>query len=106
MRSIQRKSTPRVKRGRVQKKTNWSLTGDYYCIPQPLPAIDRRDPGPGYRHLLYRKDIYAFIQLLPEWQELSRGLNAVVLAPGTWNTGGYIRVAGCRRRRVHLRLGA
>lgn len=87
--TFNRKSTPRVKRGRVQKKNNWSLTGDYYIVPQALPVIDRRDPGRGYRHLLYQKDIHAFIALLPEWQELSRGLNAVVLAPGSWRTDGY-----------------
>jgi hypothetical protein len=92
MRIPQRKSTPRVKGGRVQKKNNWSLTGDYYITPQAYPVVDRLDPGPGYRHLLYRKDIYAFIDLLPEWQELSVGLNAVILAPGSWGDDGSYEV--------------
>jgi hypothetical protein len=88
----QRKSAPRVKGGRVQKKNNWSLTGDYYITPQALPVVDRLDPGPGYRHLLYRKDIHVFVGLLPDWQELSIGLNAVVLAPGSWGDDGSYSV--------------
>jgi hypothetical protein len=79
----------------VQKKNNWSPTGDYYITPQPLLMVDRLDPGPGFQHLLYRKDIYAFIELLPDWQELSVGLNAIVLAPGSWaDDGAYGMPAG------------
>src|SRR5258706_3117797 len=38
MRTMQRgnrKSAPRVIKGRVQKKNNWSLSVDYYRAPQP-----------------------------------------------------------------------
>ena len=89
MTTFNRKATPRDKRGRVQKKNNWVETPGYYNTPQALPFIDRRRPGAGYRHFLKKRDIYAFIDLLPDWPELSRGLNAIVLAPGQWDADGY-----------------
>jgi hypothetical protein len=79
---MNRKSAPRVKRGEVQKKNNWARTPHYYNSEQALPVVDRQRPGQGYRHLLLRRDIEAFIAILPEWAELSKGLNAIVLAPG------------------------
>jgi hypothetical protein len=89
MRSVNRKTSPRVIGGLVQKKNNWAETADYYDTEQPLPVIDRRRPGKGFRHLLKRKDILDFIGILPEWKELSVGLNAIVLAPGSWDIYGY-----------------
>jgi hypothetical protein len=75
--------------GKVQRKNNQSLTGDYYIIEQRMPVIDRKRPGKGFRHLLKQKDIYDFIGILPDWTELSVGLNAIVLAPGRWTAFGY-----------------
>ena len=89
MRQINRKSTPRVKNGCVQKKNNWAEAADYYNTAQALPVIDRKRPGDGYRHLLKQKDIYDFIAILPDWSELSKGLNGIVLCPGESNTDGY-----------------
>jgi hypothetical protein len=86
---VNRKTTPRVKRGRVQKKNNWELTPNYYSHIQPIPVIDRRRPGEGYRHLLLQRDIELFISILPDWDELAKGLDAIVLAEGEWNTNGY-----------------
>ena len=89
MRSLNRKSTPRVVNGTVRKKNNWDPSPSYYCTPQPLPVVDRKRPGEGYRHVLYQRDIHQFIALLPDWDELAIGLNAVVLAPGEYDTDGY-----------------
>jgi len=36
-----------------------------------------------------QRDIEAFIRLLPDWPELSCGLNAIVLAPGEYSIGGW-----------------
>lgn len=36
-------------------------------------------------------DVERFIELLPDWEELSRGLDAVVLAPGSHYSYGYHR---------------
>ena len=89
MRQINRKSTPKVIDGRVQKKNDWDWTPSYYNTPQPTPLIDRQRPGKGYRHVLKQRDIETFIGLLPDWNELSKGLNAIVLAPGEYSIGGW-----------------
>jgi len=86
---INRKSTPHVVDGRVQKKNNPEWTANYYTAAPPAPVIDRQRPGPGYRHVLMQRDVEAFIKLLPDWAELSRGLNAIVLAPGERNLNGW-----------------
>ena len=89
MRQINRKATPKVVGGRVQKKSDPETSPSYYDTPQALPVIDRQRPGKGYRHVLMQRDIETFIGLLPEWAELSRGLNAIVLAPGERGLNGY-----------------
>jgi hypothetical protein len=93
---MNRKSTPKVKHGRVQKKNNHVTTPDYYNSEQASTLIDRRRPCTGYRHLLLRRDIEEFIALLPDWNELSTGLNAIVLAPGQdamgWHEPGVVHV--------------
>ena len=86
---INRKSAPGVACGRVQKKNNPEWTANYYTTAPPSLTIDRQRPGQGYRHVLMQRDVEAFIKLLPDWAELSRGLNAIVLAPGERNTNGW-----------------
>lgn len=44
-------------------------------------VIIRRKPGPGAQHLLKVEDIRRFIEIIPNWEELSAGLDAVVLVP-------------------------
>lgn len=89
MRRINRKTNPKVAGGSVQKKNNWIPTADYYNSEQKLPIVDRRRPGKGFRHLLKARDIHDFISILPDWNELSAGLNAIVLARGSWDAFGY-----------------
>jgi hypothetical protein len=93
---VNRRSAPKVKGGRVQKKNNWTPTPTYYNAEQPLPVIDRQRPGRGFRHLLRRRDIEDFIAILPDWDELSNGLNAIVLAPGGgamgWHEPGVVHI--------------
>lgn len=89
MHNVNRKSTPAVRGGRVQKKNDWTRTPNYFNTPQRWPVIDRQRPGAGYRHFLLRRDVEKFIGLLPDWNELSVGLNAIVLAPGEYSTGGW-----------------
>ncbi len=97
IRQNNRKATPKVIGGRVQKKNNREWTANYYNTPQPMPLIDRQRPGKGYRHVLMQRDVKRFIGLLPDWNELSQGLNAIVLAPGErflngWHTRGVVAV--------------
>jgi hypothetical protein len=94
MRTTNRKATPRVVKGKVQKKNNWQRSTNYYTTPLPgMVAIDRKRPGEGYKHVLNKSDIYRFLELLPDWNTLAVGLNAVVLAPGRdrWD-GGYFNL--------------
>jgi hypothetical protein len=78
-----------VRQGRVQKKNNQTLTGNYYNAWLPQLIVDRRRPGPGYRHLLSASDVYRFLKLLPDFQDLTRGLNGIVLASGNPECFGY-----------------
>jgi hypothetical protein len=87
---MHRKTAPKVRDGRVLRKNNWDLArDDYHRLAQTEPLIDRRRPGDGYRHLLTCADIGEFISLLPDWDELAVGLDAIFLAPGEWNTDGW-----------------
>jgi hypothetical protein len=83
------KTTPRVKDGKVQKKNRWRQSPNYYLTDSGKLVIERHNPGRGHRHVLSRDDVESFIRLIPEWGELSRGLNAILLAPGEENTSGY-----------------
>lgn len=79
----------RVVDGVVQFKNRHRPTPNYYNTPQEVPAIDRERPGPGRRHLLKKRDIIDFISILPDWEELSKGLNAILLARAEDNTAGW-----------------
>jgi hypothetical protein len=89
-RAMHRKTTPKVKAGRVQQKNRWTpAPDDYHRVEQTIPVVDRKRPGDGYRHLLRRLHLEKFIFLLPDWDQLSHGLDAIVLAPGEWDSEGW-----------------
>jgi hypothetical protein len=70
----------RVRDGRVQKKNNWARDrGDYRAWTQAEIRIDRKDPGYGSRHLVTVAQLREFLALLPDWDQLTVGLNAIVL---------------------------
>ncbi len=89
MAGFNRKTTPKVKGGQVCKKNNWKDTPNYWNTPQEIPQLDRERPGRGYRHLLKQNDLLYFISILPDWDELSKGLDAVLLAHGGQNADGW-----------------
>jgi hypothetical protein len=89
MRRFHRVTNPRVIDGKVQKKNRRDLSPNCFRTVRPIPVLERHKPGVGYRHVLKLKDVAAFTGLLPDWSELSQGLNAVVLAPGKWNADGW-----------------
>jgi hypothetical protein len=73
----------RVKSGRVQRKNNWVPDHrDYYARPQAEIQIERDDPGRGYRHVVTVAQLRAFIELLPDWDELAVGLEAIAITSG------------------------
>ncbi len=92
----------KVQGGRVLRKNNHALArGDYLLRAQDEIRIDRRGPGPGFRHLLTVADLRAFLALLPEWDELAIGLDAVVLDAGGdgmgWHRYGVVAVCAWER---------
>ena len=84
-----RKSAPGVKNGRVLTKNRLDLTPSYWNTPQPVTVFDREKPGRGYRHLLDTRTLVDFVELLPEWEETSKGLDAVLLATGSPFSDGW-----------------
>jgi len=91
VRPIHRKTSPKVRGGKVQRKNRTALSPSYGRTPLDRPVVDRQRPGPAYRHLLTKQHVYQFIDLLPEWDDLSKGLKAIVLAPGEAGSFGWHR---------------
>jgi hypothetical protein len=84
-----RKTAPKVKDGRVQKKNRHSLTPTYWNTRQDSFQLDIEKPGKGYKHFLKKRHISKFLQLLPNWEELNVELDAVILAKGGGADGWY-----------------
>ncbi|MEO0649311.1 MAG: hypothetical protein AAFZ65_01370 [Planctomycetota bacterium] len=84
-----RKTSPRVIGGKVQRKNNWTLTRDWSQTEVPGLAFARERPGVGHRHYLRKRDVERFVHLLPEWEQLSEGLDAVLLAEADGDVQGY-----------------
>ena len=51
-------------------------------------VIDRESPGRGYRHVITKRDLQAFIDLIPDWGALSHRLERIILAPGNSDDDG------------------
>ncbi|MEM7172061.1 MAG: hypothetical protein AAF530_17965 [Pseudomonadota bacterium] len=79
---FKRRSASSGFRGRLKAKNRDYVTPSYWNTEQPLPMLDKERPGQGYRHILRREDLYAFIEMIPNWDELAKGLDGVLLAPG------------------------
>ncbi len=54
---MNRKTTPKVKNGRVQRKNRHELTPNYWNTRQDSIQIDIENPGKGYKHFLKKRDI-------------------------------------------------
>jgi hypothetical protein len=88
--TVARKTAPGVSGGRVQKKNHWGPTDDPFKSVQPELRLEQKKPGPGFRHVVSRADVKAFIEIIPDWPELSRGIDMIKLAPGRYgNFGTY-----------------
>lgn len=77
-------------------------TPSYWNTALNEPVVDKERPGYGYRHILRKGDILEFIELIPNWDELSRDLNAIVLAQGEedlegWYTEGVVGICAWPR---------
>ena len=97
-----RKTTPKVRNGKVQRKNRCRPTSNYYNTPQNVPALDHQRPGKGHRHVIRKKHLVDFVSILPDWEELSTGLNVVLLAPyeddaDGWHEPGVVAVCAWPR---------
>jgi hypothetical protein len=106
MYSFPRKTAPKVRDGKVQRKNRWRETPNCYNSEQPEPVIDRQRPGWGYRHLVRKEDLRRFIRLIPNWNEISIGLNVLILARGNegymgWHRRGLVALCGWNRNIIH-----
>ena len=101
MKRLQRKTNPGVVAGTVQKKNRTDRSPTVYSAAGSL-AVYRDKPGFGYRHVLRQEDVRTFLPLLPDWERLAEGLNAIVLAPGDpqcdgWHWPGVVAICAWER---------
>ncbi len=94
MRYNHRKTTPKVRGGKVQRKDRADLTPNYWSHAPSELVFDKDRPGAGYRHLLKKRDIVRFLELLPDWQELGKGVRAILLAEGEQGVYGWYNTRG------------
>jgi hypothetical protein len=90
MRSQPRRNALRTRDGRVRKKNNWTADrGDYFAWPQTEIRLARKRPGPGYKHVVTIRQLREFIKLLPDWDKVAVGLDAIVLDQGREDAMGW-----------------
>ena len=98
-----RKTTPKVKNGKVQKKNRVARTPNYWNTRQAELQLDVEKPGKGFKHYLKKRDILTFLQLLPNREELNVELDAVILAqgggPDGWYSDGVIAICAWEKDR-------
>jgi hypothetical protein len=101
MRSSQRKTGTKVRDGKVTRKNRTELSNHYSQVRQFETVIDRLRPGEGYKHYLTIADVRRFIGILPDWDELSAGLDAIILDEGGgrmgWHWDGVVAVCAWER---------
>ena len=69
-----RRTATKVKDGRVQRKNRHRPTGhDGY-------VLDRESPGRGFRHVVSKRDVQAFIDIVPDWRCFSERFERIILA--------------------------
>jgi hypothetical protein len=89
---VHRRTATRVVGGRAMRKNNWRRDrGDYHVWPQAEIRLDRRAPGRGFRHLVTIAQLRAVVELLPAWDTIAVGLDAVVLDSGQHDVMGWQR---------------
>ncbi|MGC3944677.1 MAG: hypothetical protein QM762_09170 [Chryseolinea sp.] len=86
---MNRKTTPKVKDGKVQKKNRHEETPNYWNTRQSVLQIDIESPGKGYKHFLKKRDIVQFLEILPHWEEIKIEFDAILLARGNGRSDGW-----------------
>jgi hypothetical protein len=89
MSSYNRKADPKVIGGKTQRKNNWVRSANRAQVRPDEIFVERRDPGKGYKHVVSRRQVIAFLNLLPDWGEISQGLRGVSLSEGGRGRDGW-----------------
>jgi len=105
MRHRNRKTTPKVIGGAVLRKNNHKKTPNYWNTEQKDVVIDVEKPGKGFKHFLKKRDIIKFLSLIPNWREVSKDLDAIVLSSadidcdGFYNNDGVICISAWEKEK-------
>src|SRR4051812_20138493 len=79
-----RRNATKVKNGKVQRKNNHVPTGGLGYV------LDRESPGRGFRHVVSKRDLQVFVDLISDWDKLSVRLERILLCtPGDGYDGMY-----------------
>ena len=82
--SYNRRTATRIKDGRVQRKNRHLPTGLLGYV------LDRESPGRGFRHVVSKRDVQTFIDVIPDFHRLCQRLERIVLAcPNSGDDGAY-----------------
>lgn len=81
--SSNRRTACKIKDGRVQRSNRHLSTGLQGYV------LDRESLGAGCRHVVSKRDVQAFIDIIPNWQHLSQRLERIMLARRSSDDGSY-----------------
>jgi hypothetical protein len=80
---MNRKTAMKVQGGRARRKNNWKPDRhDYWARTQDEIRLDKLAAGSGYRLLMRIDQLRTVIHMLPHWEHVAVGLDAIALAPG------------------------
>jgi hypothetical protein len=74
-----------VKGGKVQKKNNHQLT------PRRGFVVDRETPRKGCKHVVTKREIFDFVEILPDWRNLIYGIERIRLSAGREGCDAFYR---------------
>ena len=80
-----RKTSPKVIGGHVQRKNNHTKTARLGYV------VDRVRPSRGYIHVVSKKEIHDFTDIIPDWEKVSEGIESIFLDQEDEYTDGYYR---------------
>ena len=87
MKRSMRKTTPKVVDGKVRRKNRWRPSTSY--LGDRRVSIERRRPGYDYRHVVTQDEVYSFLQIVPDWDQLARRLDKIILDEGSEYRSGW-----------------
>lgn len=101
-----RKTAPGVKHGKVQSNNRLNITHNYWDFRQETLQIDTEKPGKGFKHFLKKRDIIAFLELLPNREEIEVEFDAILLAKGGecdgWYEDGIIGICAWEKNKTSI----